>query len=71
VLYAEAHGAGPSYYLPTAVALVRNAVLLVATVFWLREQLRTRNVGAKPQATFIAPGGEDGAAMPESALVAL
>ncbi len=40
VLYAEAHMLGPSFYLPTAVAVVRNAVLVIATLAWLREQLR-------------------------------
>jgi hypothetical protein len=39
VLYGEAHAFGPGFYWATTAALVRNAVLLVATLTWLLEQL--------------------------------
>ena len=47
VLYFQAYG-GPSsgFYLPTVVAVVRNIVLVVATVQWFREQLRPQREGA-------------------------
>ncbi len=40
LLYGEAADFGPSYYLPTAIAVVRNVVLLAVTVAWLLEQLQ-------------------------------
>lgn len=40
VLYGEAHAWGPGFYWATSVALVRNGVLLVATLTWLLEELR-------------------------------
>ena len=40
VLYEEALQWGPGFYLPTFVAMVRNVVLIVATVQWLLWQLR-------------------------------
>jgi hypothetical protein len=40
LLYGEAADFGPSYYLPTAMAVVRNVVLLAVTVAWLLEQLQ-------------------------------
>jgi hypothetical protein len=40
VLYVEAQRWGPGFYLPTFVAMVRNVVLIVATVQWLLWQLR-------------------------------
>ena len=43
VLYGEAHAFGPGFFWATTVAMVRNAVLLVATVSWLVEQLRLRD----------------------------
>ncbi len=39
LLYTEAHIWGPGFYLATATAGVRNAVLIVATVGWLIERL--------------------------------
>ena len=47
VLYFQAYG-GPSsgFYLPTMVAVVRNIMLVVATVQWFREQLRPQREGA-------------------------
>ena len=38
-LYFEANFIGPDHYVPTAVAGLRNIVLLVSTLWWLREQL--------------------------------
>ena len=38
-LYFEANFIGPDHYVPTAVAGLRNIVLLVSTLSWLREQL--------------------------------
>ena len=38
-LYFEANVFGPDHYVPTAVAGLRNVVLLVSTLLWLREQL--------------------------------
>jgi hypothetical protein len=51
-LYAEASLWGPGYALATVAALVRNAVLVVATISWLREQARTgsRSPGPRPVA---------------------
>jgi hypothetical protein len=43
VLYAEAHAWGPGFYLPTAIAGVRNVVLVLATALWFHEQLRLRH----------------------------
>jgi hypothetical protein len=40
VLYGGPDLIGPGLYLPTAVAAVRNAVLVVATVAWLLDELR-------------------------------
>ena len=40
LLYGEAADFGPSFYLPTAVAVVRNMVLLAATAIWLLRQLQ-------------------------------
>ena len=40
VLYVEAEHWGPGFYLPTAVAALRNIVLIVATVRWLQQQVR-------------------------------
>ena len=40
VLYEEALQWGPGFYLPTLLAMVRNVVLIVATVQWLLWQLR-------------------------------
>lgn len=40
LLYEEARIWGPGFYLATAVAALRNLVLVVATVLWLAEQLR-------------------------------
>jgi hypothetical protein len=48
----EANSWGPGFYLPTAVAMARNVVLLVATTLWLLEQLRLN------RATRSAPVGE-------------
>ena len=42
LLYGEALDFGPSYYLPTAIAVVRNVVLLAVTVAWLLQQLQLR-----------------------------
>ena len=42
LLYGEAHRWGPSFYLPTSLAVVRNVVLIAATVGWLLEQLHER-----------------------------
>jgi hypothetical protein len=42
LLYGEAHAWGPSMYLPTAVAVVRNGVLVVATATWFVQELRVR-----------------------------
>jgi hypothetical protein len=42
LLYGEAHTWGPSFYLPTAVAVARNLVLVAATAGWFLEQLRLR-----------------------------
>ena len=46
VLYFQAYG-GPSsgFYLPTVVAVVRNVVLVVATVQWFCEQVRLQDQG--------------------------
>jgi hypothetical protein len=52
LLYVEANSWGPGFYLPTAVAMARNVVLLVATTLWLLEQLRLN------RATRSAPVGE-------------
>jgi hypothetical protein len=43
VLYVEAQSWGPGFYLPTAIAGVRNVVLVLATALWFREQLRLRH----------------------------
>ena len=40
LLYGEAADFGPNFYLPTAVAVVRNIVLLAATAVWLLRQLQ-------------------------------
>ena len=40
LLYGEAADFGQSYYLPTAVGVVRNVVLLAATTAWLFKQLQ-------------------------------
>jgi hypothetical protein len=42
ILYGEAQQWGPSFYLPTAFGVARNAILLVTTIAWLREQLQLR-----------------------------
>ena len=42
VLYLEGHAWGPGYYLATGTAVVRNAVLIVATVGWFLERLRDK-----------------------------
>ena len=42
LLYGEAHAWGPGFYFPTILAMVRNIVLLVATINWFLEQLRLR-----------------------------
>ncbi len=42
LLYGEAHVWGPGFYFPTILAMVRNVILLVATINWLFEQLRLR-----------------------------
>lgn len=42
LLYVEAHTWGPSFYLPTAAAALRNAILIVSTACWLKEQLNGR-----------------------------
>jgi hypothetical protein len=49
LFYGEAHLWGPSFYLPTAAAALRNAVFVVATVAWLREQLRARRSRGQPR----------------------
>jgi len=67
LLYGEAHTLGPDFYVPTAVALVRNALLLGATAFWLREQLRPGHqveTDGLP-GNVLLPGGRDTA--PEGA----
>ncbi len=49
-MFFEAYVLGPAYYLPTAVAGLRNVVLLVSTLSWLREQL-----ASSPQKTAREP----------------
>ena len=46
-LYIEAATLGPGYYAATATAAVRNAVLVVTTVLWLREQLALTRAGVR------------------------
>lgn len=41
LLYAEAQDWGPGYYLPTSVAVLRNALFVATTCAWLWQQLRT------------------------------
>ena len=50
LLYLEADLAGPSFYFPTAIAGVRNVVLLVTTALWLREQLAEHRSAARADA---------------------
>ncbi len=69
VLYTEAQYWGPGFYIPTAVAIVRNAVLLVATVHWLVDELglnramrvaplqQVQGKGAQSALTPAAPSG--------------
>jgi hypothetical protein len=47
-LYMEKAYFGPGYYFATTGSLVRNAVLLVATVCWVREQLQARQAATTP-----------------------
>ncbi len=47
-LFIEAGLLGHGYYPAAAVSLVRNAVLIVATVKWLQEQLRTHDTLLDP-----------------------
>jgi hypothetical protein len=48
VLYAEAYSIGPNFYLATAVAAGRNAVLIAATVGWLLTELRPVRDNGQP-----------------------
>jgi hypothetical protein len=49
-LYMEKAYFGPGYYFATGGSLVRNAVLLVATACWVREQLQARQAATMPVA---------------------
>lgn len=44
-LYVEAATLGPGYYVATATAAVRNGILVVSTLLWLREQLADDRAG--------------------------
>ena len=55
-MYFEAHFIGPDHYVPTAVAGLRNIVLLVSTLWWLREQLAATRSAASISDSPSTPG---------------
>ena len=55
-LYFEANVIGPDHYAPTAVAGLRNVVLLVSTLWWLREQLAATRSAASTSDSLLTIG---------------
>ena len=55
LLYGEAHRWGPNFYLPTSLAVVRNVVLITATVRWLLQNREKRRQSTR-QVVASVPG---------------
>jgi hypothetical protein len=63
----EAAYFGPGYYVATGAAVVRNAVLLIATVRWLQEEVRGQYVPLRPlTSATLLPSDNTGISLPNA-----